>query len=264
MSASARATGSSDGDVVVRSRGVLRGLFAEMKPGRVLDVPAGDGEQSRALERLGFEVISIDLFPRRAAPAAGKLICADASTVLPFRSGTFDYLLCREGIEHLEDQMGFVRECARVLAPGGVLVLTTPNVMHLAARFSAAFSGQRNLHRGLINEVQTLRGQRGGRYYHGHAFLLDYFRARYMLRIAGFERLQVFTDRMSATSLALAPLAPMLWLAMKLAVVFSARNSHKPGHKPPPRDVTSEIIHHVISPALLFGRRMIIVARRAA
>jgi hypothetical protein len=135
--------------------------------------------------------------------------------------------------------------------------------MHLAARISTVLSGQRNLHRGLVNEVQTLRGRRDGRIYHGHAFLLDYFRARYMMRLAGFENLQVFTDRLSPTSVVLGPAAPALWLAMKLAVAFSARNSRKPGHKAPPRQVTDEIIRHVISPALLFGRRMIIVAQRS-
>jgi SAM-dependent methyltransferase len=264
MAAQARATGSTSGDVVVRLRGELRGLFAQMAPGRVLDVPAGDGDQSRALQRLGFAVVAIDLFPRSGPGAPSRMICADAARTLPLRSASFDYVLCREGIEHLEDQTGFLRECARVLVPGGTMVLTTPNVMHLAARISAALSGQRSLHRGLVNEVQTLRGRRDGRIYHGHAFLLDYFRARYMMRIAGFEHLEVFTDRLSPTSVALAPIAPTLWFAMKLAVALSARNSRKPGHKPPPRNVTSEIIHHVFSPALLFGRRMIIVARRPA
>ena len=88
--------------------------------------------------------------------------------------------------------MGFLRECARVLKPGGKIIVTTPNIMHLAARMSAFLTGQRNLRRGLINEVQTLRGRNGARIYHGHAFLLDYFRARYMIRLAGFDKLEVY------------------------------------------------------------------------
>jgi len=41
-------------------------------------------------------------------------------------------VLSREGIEHLENQMGFLRNCARVLAPGGRIVIITSNMMHLA------------------------------------------------------------------------------------------------------------------------------------
>jgi len=251
------------GDVVVRERfGSRRGLFGSMNPGRVLDVPAGGGEQSAALAALGYRVISADLFPRRDHRAELGWVCADANGRFPFRDESFDYVLSREGIEHLENQMGFVRECARVLRPGGTLVLTTPNVMHLAARVSTLLSGQRNLRRGLVNEVQTLRGGSGGRLYHGHAFMLDYFRARYMMRLAGLTRIEVFSDRRSPTSIAASPLIPLLWCAMKFSVAVSARNARRPGHRPPPRAVTDEIMRHVLSPALLYGKRMILVAEK--
>ena len=88
-----------------------------MKPGTVLDIPAGGAVQSRALSALGYRVVSVDLFaPAQRHPAAAW-ICADANDVLPFRDAAFDYVLSREGIEHLEDQMGFLRDCARVIRP---------------------------------------------------------------------------------------------------------------------------------------------------
>ena len=142
------------------------------------------------------------------------------------------------------------------------MILTTPNLMHLAARMSAFLTGQRNLRRGLVNEVQTLRGKHGARIYHGHAFLLDYFRARYMIRLAGFDQLHVYTDHLSPTAIAAAPLVPLLWMAMKFSVAVSARKARKPGRKQPSQPVLDEIIGHVLSPALLFGKRMIIVAQR--
>ena len=248
----------------MRRRGRLEGLFGAATPGAVLDISAGGAVQSRALARLGYRVFSIDLFAPADRVPGTSWICADANRALPFRDASFDHVLSREGIEHLEDQMGFLRNCARVLRPGGRIVLTTPNMMHLAARASAFLTGQRNLRRGLINEIQTPRTQKPGAFYHGHAFMLDYYRARYMMRLAGFERLEVYTDRWSATSVAMAPIVPILWMAMKSSVAASARNARRPGHRPPRDDVTREIVRHVLSPALLFGKRMIIVAERAA
>jgi SAM-dependent methyltransferase len=253
------------GDVVVRRRGRIDGLFAAMKPGRVLDVPAGGAVQSRALSQMGYRVVSVDLFTASNREPTAAWICADANQVLPIRDATFDYVLSREGIEHLEDQMGFLRSCARVLRPGGKIVLTTPNLMHLSARASEFLTGQRNLRRGLMNEVQTPRSRNPARIYHGHAFMLDYYRARYMMRLAGFDRLEVYTDRFSPTSVAMSPLVPLLWLAMKFSAAASARTSRlRPDHRPPRDDVTREIIGHVLSPALLYGKRMIIVAERVA
>ena len=122
-----------------------------MTTGAVLDVPAGGAVQSRALKNLGYRVFSIDLFEPQKRVDGTSWICADANRALPFRDAAFDYVLSREGIEHLEDQMGFLRNCARVLKPGGRIVLTTPNMMHLAARASGFLTGQRNLRREKID-----------------------------------------------------------------------------------------------------------------
>jgi len=252
------------GDIVVRERGRRRGLFAAMSPGALLDIPAGGGAQTAALLKLGYKVFSVDLFPPRDRAPGASWILADANQPIPLGGSVFDYVLSREGIEHLENQMGFLRECARVLKPGGTIVLTTPSLMHLSARFSLFLTGQRNLRRGLVNEIQTLRVAHGSRIYHGHAFPLDYFRARYMLRLAGFAKIEVFTDRFSPTAIAAAPLVPLLYAAMKFSAAQAARRSRKRGETPPRDDVTREIIGHVLSPALLFGKRMIIVAEKAA
>ncbi|MGH7812693.1 MAG: class I SAM-dependent methyltransferase [Candidatus Binataceae bacterium] len=252
------------GDIIVNTRAGRRGLFATMPPGRLLDIPAGGGLQTATLLALGYRVVSVDLFSHRARREGQSWIAADANAPLPCRDASFDYVLSREGIEHLTNQMGFAGECARVLRPGGKIVLTTPNLMHLSARASIFLTGQRNLRRGLVNEIQTPRGGKGPRKYHGHAFLLDYFRARYLMRLSGFERLEVYTDRVSPTSIAMAPLAAPLWAAMKFSLVVSKRNARRRGYPIAPREVTDEIVRHVLSPALLFGKRMIIVAERSA
>lgn len=248
-------------DVMIRSGGSRVGVFSQMTPGRVLDIPAGGGLQSRALEALGHSVVSIDLFT--GAGSGERKVCADANLTFPFRDGVFDYVLSREGIEHLENQVGFVRECARVLKPGGRVVITTPSVMHLSARVSQLLTSQRNLRRGLANEVQTLRAASDKRAYHGHIFLIDYFRIRYILRLAGFCHLRVYTDQYSPTSIALAWCVPILYAASKFSLRTAARNARAKGRAVTPEPLAQEILAHVFSPALLFGKRMIVIAAKS-
>ena len=218
-----------------RARVDFFALFERMEHARVLDIPAGAGGESARLERMGFEVVSADLYPPSAGSPAPRWVRADCNAPLPFRSGAFDAVLSREGIEHFENQAGFVRECARVLRPGGRIVITTPNVMHLSARLSAMLTGQRTMRRGLANEVETLRARSGSSFYHGHIFLIDYFRLRYLMRLAGLGAVEVYTDRFSPTSLALAPLVPLMYAASRSAVGAFARKArqHRRAVAPP-------------------------------
>jgi len=48
---------------------------------------------------------------------------------LPFRDGEFDAVLCFETVEHMPEPAAFVKELARVVKPGGRLLLTTPNIL---------------------------------------------------------------------------------------------------------------------------------------
>lgn len=89
---------------------------------RVLDVGTYDGHwlslQPGAL-RVG---IDIDVAPRPGINA----IRGDGLR-LPFGDGSFDSVFAFEVIEHVDDPATFVRELARVTAPGGSVTLSTPN-----------------------------------------------------------------------------------------------------------------------------------------
>ncbi|MEV4495773.1 class I SAM-dependent methyltransferase [Micromonospora arborensis] len=73
---------------------------------------------------------------RRAAAGRALPVCLDATRGLPFRAGSFAGLLTGELIEHVFDPVALLRECHRVLAPGGLLVLTTPNLATVQDRLT--------------------------------------------------------------------------------------------------------------------------------
>ncbi len=101
---------------------------------RVLDLASGAGYGSGLLRAGGARsVVSADLsreaFEEAATPGSGAGALrgsrADASR-LPFRDGAFDLYVSFETIEHVSDDRAVVSEAWRVLAPGGMLLCSTP------------------------------------------------------------------------------------------------------------------------------------------
>jgi 2-polyprenyl-3-methyl-5-hydroxy-6-metoxy-1,4-benzoquinol methylase len=59
---------------------------------------------------------------------------------MPFKKNTFDVVTCSEVIEHVTDPQKAIAEMYRVLKPGGILFLTTPNAFwHFSLRIAEAF-----------------------------------------------------------------------------------------------------------------------------
>ena len=108
---------------VTQGKVIARDLVPPAAVGaRALDVGCRDGEQTRWLERAGYAVTSIDVEP--AFSAAERV---DANRPLPYPDASFQLVWCSEVIEHLLDPERSANELRRVLAPGGTLLLTTPN-----------------------------------------------------------------------------------------------------------------------------------------
>jgi SAM-dependent methyltransferase len=99
--------------------------------GRVLDVASGSGYGSALLRRAGCQVVAVD--PDEGATVkslqAGPAVQARGER-LPLRDDAFDSVVSIETIEHVPDPERFLDELRRVLRPGGLLVLTTPNAVY--------------------------------------------------------------------------------------------------------------------------------------
>jgi SAM-dependent methyltransferase len=207
---------------------------------------------------MGWRACEFDLFPHGGMQG----VLADACACLPFQDASFDALVCMEGIEHFEDQTGFLRECARVLKPGGRLVLTTPNILHLSSRISGFWTGQRLMRQGFVNEVSTTWMREGDRIYHGHAYLIDAFRLRYILRVVGLRLVSLERSNPSVGSMLLAPLVPVLWLATRYTIVAGRKHEERHAGRVAPPAVERDLHRLALSPALLFGKQLVLVAEK--
>jgi SAM-dependent methyltransferase len=102
-------------------RGLSRAL-AELN-GRVLDIGCGMQPYRELLGPGVTEYVGVD----REGPLSRPTVVADADK-LPFESASFDGAMSTQVFEHLRDPEQGLREVARVLRPGGKLVLTVPGV----------------------------------------------------------------------------------------------------------------------------------------
>jgi 2-polyprenyl-6-hydroxyphenyl methylase / 3-demethylubiquinone-9 3-methyltransferase len=112
-----------------RSRAPFTGL-------RLLDIGCGGGLLCEPMTRLGFSVTGVDASERNIAVATAHAAqgglaidyrAAAAEDLLATGETVFDVILNMEVIEHVTDPGMFLRDCARLLAPGGLMILATLN-----------------------------------------------------------------------------------------------------------------------------------------
>lgn len=98
--------------------------------GRVLDVGCGSGDILNELRRLRWRVEGVDPDPQAVRLAARNYgLDVEVGTVetRDYPPDHFDAVIASHVIEHVYDPVSFLKECWRVLRPGGILVIATPN-----------------------------------------------------------------------------------------------------------------------------------------
>lgn len=103
---------------------------------RLLDIGCGGGLLCEPMTRLGFQVTGVDASARNIGTASAH--AAEQGLAIDYRASTaedllaageapFDVVLNMEVIEHVADPRAYLRDCARLVAPGGLMIVATLN-----------------------------------------------------------------------------------------------------------------------------------------
>ena len=122
------------------SHAIVAALVGQAK--RVLDVGCSTGYLARILKGNANSVSGVEIDEQaaeQARPALDKLVLGDVEAmdfVESFGEGAFDVVVFADVLEHLRDPVAVLRRAAGLLAPGGSVVISIPNVAHGAVRLS--------------------------------------------------------------------------------------------------------------------------------
>lgn len=128
-----------NGRLAGRLTQLVKETSRQARPGdQVLDLGCGTGELARQLASLGLRVtgcdISVNMLARAATfGAAGPVRWIQLDPcwqALPFTSASFGVITAASLLEYVSAPDTVLRECARVLRPGGVLICTVPDPRH--------------------------------------------------------------------------------------------------------------------------------------
>jgi SAM-dependent methyltransferase len=147
VEARARRSQGGSGEAVYRL--VARAL-ASRHPGggTLLDVGCGSGRLWAFLADRFDRYVGVDAARYDGFPPAGEFHAADLDAgALPLPDGCADVVAAVETVEHLENPRAFLRSLARLVSPGGWVVVTTPNQASLLSVATLALHGEHNAFR---------------------------------------------------------------------------------------------------------------------
>jgi 2-polyprenyl-3-methyl-5-hydroxy-6-metoxy-1,4-benzoquinol methylase len=171
---------------------------------RIVDLGAFTGALLARVRDAGFSRLAAADLANHLTESVASFRACDFNTpfATAFAGEQFDCVTACEVIEHLDDPRAFLRECRRLLRPGGVVVISTPNIGFFEGRIKFALTGE------LWGfSARSYRSQRN----------ISPIPARHvpmMLKEAGFARAEVITAASFATTLRRVLTAP-IWLPMR-------------------------------------------------
>jgi SAM-dependent methyltransferase len=201
-------------------RTVLDGVIAGLglpAGARILDAGCGSGRNMIELARHG-PVTGIELSEPSVALARARdvgQVISGSVLELPFAADSFDLAVSLDVIEHLEDDLGALRELRRTVAPGGALLLTVPAYQWLWSGHDVINHHHRRYTRRTLRDVAERAGWRQVRTTYFNSLLLP---VAIMLR--ALDRLNTKTTE-SSLDLWVPP-QPLNWLLERPLAIEAA------------------------------------------
>jgi len=224
---------------------VAETLLRESGCRSLLDIPCGRGAFTARMAEHGLAVTAADC-TQPDAPDAARFVHANMDEALPFADSQFDAIACIDGIEHIERQFDFIRECRRVIADGGCIVISTPNISSLRSRARWLATGFHNKGKIPLDETNPNPMH--------HINLISFAELRYLLHTNRFEIVEVATNRVKGMNWLYAGLLPLAWLMTRWVFHKEARTKEE-------RRICSEVMRQMMSVPVLFGETLIVKAR---
>jgi len=186
----------------------------------VCDLSAGRGYIANLFEQAGAVVKAFDLFPDQNKFAKSNVAKIDLQQKFPIEDTSIDLALCCETIEHLPNQYFLFQEVARIIKPGGIFILTTPNTSSLRSRFSQFLMESEHYGAPAPNELNAFtlwEGTKDG--YFSKLFISGVLRLRTLAALNQLTLKKIHRTPGSSTSVFLLFWYPLIyffsWKAMK-------------------------------------------------
>jgi 2-polyprenyl-3-methyl-5-hydroxy-6-metoxy-1,4-benzoquinol methylase len=134
-----------------KSHRLLSEVVGDLSGKRILDLGCSSGMLLERFRRYDdVSLLAIELDPKVREIARGRGIDAEAHQInvydgdqigarLPYENESMDVVLAAEIVEHVVDTQGFINEIARVVRPGGAVLLSTPNILWWKYRLDLLF-----------------------------------------------------------------------------------------------------------------------------
>ncbi len=191
----------------------------------VIDLSAGRGYIAQLFKETGADVRAYDLFPNQNQFYKSVVDQIDLQKPFSIESNSADLVISCETIEHLPNQFFLFHEIARILKPGGVFILTTPNSSSLRSRLSQFMLESEHYGAPAPNELNAFtKWENSQDGYFSKLFISGVLRLRTLAALNNLVLKQVHPTKRSSTSYLLLIWYPALYYFNRKAMKKQIKN----------------------------------------
>jgi 2-polyprenyl-3-methyl-5-hydroxy-6-metoxy-1,4-benzoquinol methylase len=168
--------------------------YFKNKESKILDVGSGDGKllnkiaKSTKINPKNFNCVELDTKYKKVLQNYGFNVKSfDLNTKFPYKDNSFDYVIANQIIEHLYFTDYFVEEIRRILKPGGLMILSTTNLVAIHSRLIMLLGFMPNSLHPSTHIVGTLIQKKGNNPIYGHKSVFSARALKQFTKLHGFK-----------------------------------------------------------------------------